>query len=765
MGDDNRLIRDRYRLIELIGRGGMGEVWRGQDEELGRKVAVKCLKQLGGGGDPQRLHIMRERFRREARVAAGLQHRGITVVHDFGADDGLLYLVMELLQGRTLSQVLEDEQGVALPLPDLADIGEQVAAALAYTHAQGVVHRDLKPANILRLSDGTVKICDFGIARLGHDAGFTSRLTGTGMAMGTPHYMSPEQIVGAEVDHRSDLYSFGCVLYELATGAPPFDLDDAWAVLIRHRTVAPDPPSTKRPELPAALDRLILELLAKEADDRPQDAAAIGRRLAAIRIELDRGSELPPWAKGLSTGAESVAVRRVRPYRPEAISLTGTWFTGTAPIASPVRPAPAPHTPPAAHTVAHYTAPLSAPTGPAAPGSRPAPPPASAARGATPPTVPQSAAAARFAARQRVAMELSAAGRWAEAVDAFRALIAERERVLGADHPDALAGRYELGFALGRSGRSREALTEYERVAAGRPADHPEALAARQETAHVLGQLGRHEEAHRVYQEVLAARERLMGADHPDTLRCRHNLAYNLGRLGRVEDAYRTAAEVYAARARVLGPDHPDTLVTRFELAYALSRLGHWEPALDQYRQVRRARAALLGPDHPDTLAAGYEVGICLGRLGRYPEALDTYRELAAAHRRTGGPDDPQALRARHGYGVNLGRLGRWEEALVEAREVCALRSRVLGADHPDTLVSRREVATALGWLTRWDQALGEYRAVAASRARTLGTRHADTLAAREDEAQCLQRLGRTDEADELTREIATLRGNPEPTT
>lgn len=263
-------LSGRYALQALLGSGGMGEVWRGVDEHLDRPVAVKVLRQHLA--DPE----LAGRFRREARVAARLQHPGITVVHDVGSDDGQLFIVMELLHGRDLAAMLA-EAPAGMPIDAAVSLTIQTAEALKAAHAGHVIHRDLKPANLFVLEGGLLKICDFGIAWA---VDSTTHLTATGQAIGTPAYMSPEQCQGQQVDERSDLYSLGCVLYALLTGQPPFAEGPPLAIMLQHINAAPAAPRTIRPDIPSELDHLVLELLAKDPVRRPADANHV---IAALR--------------------------------------------------------------------------------------------------------------------------------------------------------------------------------------------------------------------------------------------------------------------------------------------------------------------------------------------------------------------------------------------------------------------------------------------------------------------------------------------------
>lgn len=269
-------LAGRYRLVERLGQGGIGEVWRARDVELDRAVAVKVLLEFDASEE------LLGRFRREASIGARLQHPGITVVHDIGRHGDRLFMVMELLEGQDLSRLLARTPGVGLPLPQVLDLALQTAEALSAAHAQKVVHRDLKPGNLFLLSDGRLKICDFGIART---ADATGGLTVTGRVFGTPSYMAPEQWRGEHVDGSCDLYALGCVLYALLTGAPPFaGTEQAWVLMRMHLEEAPPALGGVRADLPPALVELVDALLSKEPGARP-DAPAVAERLRALLHE------------------------------------------------------------------------------------------------------------------------------------------------------------------------------------------------------------------------------------------------------------------------------------------------------------------------------------------------------------------------------------------------------------------------------------------------------------------------------------------------
>ncbi len=254
------LIDGRYKVVSRLGTGGMADVFLVQDEQLGRKVALKLLHRRFAE-DPAFV----ERFRREAQAAAGLQHPHIVSVYDRGEYDGTYYIAMEYLPGRTLKQVIRDE--APLDAVRAIDIAIQILRAARFAHRRGIVHRDLKPHNVIVDDAGQAKVTDFGIARAG-----ASDMTETGSIMGTAQYLSPEQAQGHSVTESSDLYSIGVVLYEMLTGRVPFDGEAAVTIALKHVSEAPVPPRSINPDVPLELEQTILWTLNKNASDRPQDA-------------------------------------------------------------------------------------------------------------------------------------------------------------------------------------------------------------------------------------------------------------------------------------------------------------------------------------------------------------------------------------------------------------------------------------------------------------------------------------------------------------
>ena len=285
MTEEARILGGRYQLGGTLGRGGMAEVRRARDLRLGREVAIKQLR-IDLASDP----TFQERFRREAQSSAGLNHPNIVAVYDTGEEPDpatgvrVPYIVMELVEGLTLRDLLRT--GRQIQPTKAMTLTQGVLDALAYSHRAGIIHRDIKPANVMLTPDGDVKVMDFGIARAVADTSAT--MTQTAAVIGTAQYLSPEQARGETVDARSDIYSAGCLLYELLTGRPPFQGDSPVSVAYQHVREAPVPPSHLDPIITLAMDNIVLKALAKDPADRYQSAADmrvdIGRLLAGQEV-------------------------------------------------------------------------------------------------------------------------------------------------------------------------------------------------------------------------------------------------------------------------------------------------------------------------------------------------------------------------------------------------------------------------------------------------------------------------------------------------
>jgi serine/threonine-protein kinase len=293
MSPTSRVFANRYELGDEIGHGGMADVYLAHDRLLDRRVAVKVLLPQFAS-DATNV----ERFRREAQAAAGLNHPHIVSVYDWGEEDDTSFIVMEYVPGDTLREILES-YGPLEPI-DAARIAAEIADALSFAHSHGVVHRDVKPGNVLVTPQGQVKVTDFGIAR----ADTSEPLTKTGSVLGTATYFSPEQAQGLPLDGRSDVYALGVVLYEMLTGVAPFTASSPVSVAYKHVREAPVPPSSLVPDLPDAMDRIVLTAMAKDVDERYASA----QDLRADLLRFERGR---PLVGALSTSPSAPASVRV----------------------------------------------------------------------------------------------------------------------------------------------------------------------------------------------------------------------------------------------------------------------------------------------------------------------------------------------------------------------------------------------------------------------------------------------------------------------
>ncbi|GAA1948639.1 serine/threonine-protein kinase [Kitasatospora viridis] len=671
------VLDGRYRLEALLGHGGMGAVWSAHDERLDREVAVKLIRSQLGRADSE----LGSRFRREARLAAQLLgHPHIVAVLDFGVQQdsggqGTPFVVMELVRGSSLKDVVTSRSQVSPA--QAVEWCAQVCDALAAAHGAGIVHRDIKPDNVLLVkqpvggSSGIVKVVDFGIAAYLHAD--RTRITRDGEVVGSAHYMAPERMEpGQAVDPRSDLYSVGCLLYELLTGRPPFEADDTLGVMWAHARSQPEAPSRRREGISAALDELVLGLLAKQPDDRPADAATVRDALRVIEaggVE-DRSAgggqtEVVRLAADLAADLE----RALGPDHPDTLAARQDHarYVGEAgDHAEAVR------------LFASVAADRERVLGP---GHLDA-----------------------LNSRDHHAWNVGVGGDRVEAARLFASVAADRERFLGADHPSTLRSRHNHADNVGAAGDRAEAVRLCADVVVDRErvlgADHVDTLISRSLHAWHVGQAGDYAEAARLYARLAADRERVLGPDHPDTLNARSNQARRVSEGGDYAEAARLFARLAADRERVLGPDHPDTLSTRHDHARYVGEAGDRAEGARLFARVVADRERFLGADHPGTLSSRHNHAYSVGGTGDYVEAVRLCAGVVADRERVLGADHVDTLISRNLHASYVGAGGDHVEAARLFARLAADRERVLGPDHPDTLRARRGHLSNLGKAT-----------------------------------------------------------------
>ncbi|WP_030912748.1 serine/threonine-protein kinase [Streptomyces sp. NRRL F-5126] len=522
----DRPIAGRYELLEQLGNGGMGDVWRGYDAVLDRPVAVKRIRPQTVAATPQLAEELERRFRREARVTARIQHPGVPQVYDAVLDESYeqLFLVMELVDGVPLSAYVHPDH--LLPTVWAVAVAAQVATVLSYAHDVPVVHRDLKPANILVARDGTVKVLDFGIAAILRTD--VTKLTATGNPVGTHQYMAPEQVRGGRVTPRTDLYALGCVLHELLCGRPLFQGDSEWQLMTQHVNAAPTPLRELRADVPEAMEELVLHLLRKAPEARPVDVQEVYERLRAFLPSPGEGA-VPEGSE--PTGFPDPTAIFRRPYAPRSRAGTAS--------------------------------------------ARPGEP------GAVPDALPAVPAAEREALREQIRevhahyRALMEEERYTQAAEVAGEMIEPAAHALGSDSKAVLGLRMRRAVSRQLAGDHRAALPEFEALADAYArvsgAGSEQALESRAQAARCRGELGQVTEAlaglHAVLETVRAAD----GDVSENAVELRRDIGMLLLAQGRTAEAYDVLEPLHADLCVVFGPD--DELSTEVAETLAVIRL------------------------------------------------------------------------------------------------------------------------------------------------------------------------------------------------
>ncbi|HVK16458.1 MAG TPA: serine/threonine-protein kinase [Fimbriiglobus sp.] len=802
-----------YEILDELGRGGMGVVYRARQVRLKRLVAVKML--LAGahaGADAL------ARFRREAETAARLRHPNIVQVYEVGESDGRPFLALEYIDGGSLKDRLA---GTPQPARWSAELLEVLARAVHFAHDHGVVHRDLKPSNILlAVGDGpssvadqtrthmpgtpeeeartatdhrtpvVAKITDFGLAKQFGELATAGNATQTGDILGTPSYMSPEQATGqtGEIGPATDVYALGSILYELLTGRPPFLANSPLVTLQQVATEDPVSPSQLQRQLPRDLVTVCLKCLQKEPSRRYATAGELADDLRrflngeSVRARpVGAAKRAWRWARRNPAVAGLTAALIVGSVGGLAV-MTGLYLhardqAGRALRAERDARAAAAVEVQARETAqarqAETTAVLRFVDKQILAAARPKGQGGGLGREVTLrraveealPFVDQSFATEPLI-EARLRMTLGSSfwylGDAKKASEQYQRALTLYTQHLGPDHPDTLTGMYGLALGYADLGRHEDALKLHEETLALRKAklgpDDPDTLKSMHGLATCYSALGRHEDALKLQEEVLALRRTKLGPDHPDTLRGLTNLAISYSALGRNQDALKLREEVLALRKAKPGPDHPETLSSMNNLANSYLALGKYTEAVRLHEETLARRKTQIGHDHPDTLSSMGNLAIGYAALGRHPEALKLREETLERWKARSDPDHPELLRSMHDLAMSYDTLGRHADAVQLHEEALKRRKAKLGPDHPDTLRSMHNLALSYSSLDRHEDALKLQEETLALRRAKLDPDHPDTLRSMNNLAFRYARSGRHQDALKLREETLARR-------
>lgn len=607
------VLDGRYRLVRKLGAGGFGVVWEAFDERIRRRIAVKVL-----AAPPGHETTSAARFAQEATTAGNLSNPHIVTVHDYGDAevDGRrhVFLVMELLTGRSLADALESGPP---PLHQALEWAAQICVALRAAHDAGVVHRDIKPENIMVCEPlDTIKVLDFGIAKSVDEA--VTSLTTTGTFVGSVAYTAPERFLGQPVDARSDLYSLGCVLTELFTGRTPFGTATTpQQVMFWHVHEQPPAPSALRPGVPLDLDRLVLDLLAKEPGQRPADAAKVRARLLAVAGTSSLPGQPTSHADTvLAEGAPADAVPPgpASPSGPSAPSAPSARLREALALPDPAS---------AANELRQIVADLTAELGPAD--------------------------RQTLAARVHLADRTGVAGDPGDAVRQLRAVVTEAAAALGPDDRQTLEDRRLLADWTGQAGDEVEAARQLGMLVVDSARvlgpDDRESLLARIGLAYWSPPMY----ALRAYYDLIPHLAHVLGGTARETLDARHNAAVCHWQVGERGEALRQMRTLTSDSAIAFGPDDPAVLERREMLADWTGYSGDTPGAVVAYHALVADLTRLFGPEAPVTLEARLDRAFWTGEAGQPVVAVTQYQELLPALDRVLGADSELAQQARLG--------------------------------------------------------------------------------------------------------------------